>query len=156
MIIDGETITSADLDAAFGDGYISALQTSAERLPDVHLMQWGFVDVLSGTDEELRQVVFVPNDNFEVIEFGCSSYSSTSDGTITATLTGPTLGDVQLTGTHSAAYLDLPRYHNTSGLPDQVLLKGATYIWTVATDQSSGTTNITPQILVRTRVRRAV
>lgn len=155
-IVDGQIITHTDLNAAFTDGYRDSLETEAQRIPGATLMQWTFVNVLSGTDSELRTVTFNAPDDLEIIDVGCFSYDSNSAGTITAALSGVFVSgsSISLTGTHSAVSHQLTRYNATSGRPFEIMLKGANYTWAVSTDQSSGTTRIIPWVLVRSHLRR--
>lgn len=156
-IANGQSVSASDLNSAFADGYYTSLETERQRIPGATLHSVSFFEVLSGTNANLRTMTFTPNDDWELIEVGCYSYSSTSAGTVTATLTGTGLldgGSIALTGTHSAASLDLTRYYTDTSKPFQVLLKGADYTWTVSTDQASGNTLIQPFVLYRSRLRR--
>lgn len=149
MINNGNTITEADLEVAFGDGYVSSLEENNHRVAGSTQITWDFINAYSSTDSELLSASFIPNDDFEVVAIG--AYVAT-DGTptVTVSLSGVLIEDISLTESLSASD-SMARYNASGDKPLQVLLKGATYTISVSTDQSSGVSTIKPFIFYKCR-----
>lgn len=136
-LLDGSTILSADVNAAYQATMDAARARAADKVGAYSLML-DYRGLLAGTGAANRtQTIVLPEDSW-LDEVAATTVDQI--GTVTVTVAGAAMitTPITLSAVTGAGVGKLPRYHATD-VPKQLLLRGSTITVTVSTTDAAGT-----------------